>query len=121
MNKYFLLALLLLPLTGHAQSLQALTRGLVGFLNTTVIPFLLGIGFLFFAINAIRYFVLGSAEEQGREKAKNLAIWSVAAFVVIILFWGIVNLIASSIGLSGVSQPTPDFLDPDSVRNSGIR
>jgi hypothetical protein len=121
MYKYSFLALLLLPTATHAQSLQTFIPNLVGFLNTVFIPFLLGIGFLFFAINAIRYFVFSSAEEQGREKAKSLAIYGVAAFVIIVVFWGVINLITASIGLGGTAPPQPDYIDPNSVQNSGVQ
>lgn len=116
---YIFLALSV-PFAVSAQGLTTMASSTLGFIDSTVIPFLLGIGFLFFLINVIRYFVFGSTDEDGREKAKNLAIYSVAAFVLIVVFWGIVNLIAGSIGLSGVAQPTADYIDPDGVKKTGI-
>ena len=35
----------------------------------------------------------------------------VAAFVIIIVFWGVVNLLASSLGFAGESAPTPDYME----------
>jgi hypothetical protein len=118
MYKYSLFALALLPAVTHAQSLQVFITNTIGFLNNTVVPFLIGIGFLFFIINAIRFFVIGSAEQESREKAKNLAIYGVAAFIIIIIFWGAVNLIASSIGLEGGNQLDSDYLQLNSGQNT---
>lgn len=111
----------LLPTISHAAGLNELITGFVGFLSTVVIPFLFAVAFLVFAVNVIRYFVLGGATDEGRENAKNLAIYSVSAFVILIIFWGLVNLITSSLGFDGVNQPTPDYKDPSSVKNSGIK
>lgn len=101
---------LVIPLTTNAQSFQTMLVGTLTFLNDTVIPFLLGIGFLFVVINGVRYFVFEGATEDGREKSKALAIYGVTAFVIIVIFWGIVNLLTASIGLDKETQPAQDYV-----------
>jgi len=114
MNKsLFALSLLVLPVVSHAQSLQDLVKNTTSFLGEIVIPFLIGIAFLAFVYNVIRFFVLGSTSEEGREKAKALAIYSVLAFTLIIIFWGIINLLTSSIGLDDKNQPGSDYVPGD--------
>jgi succinate dehydrogenase/fumarate reductase cytochrome b subunit len=99
-----------LPLiTSAAETLQSFLPNFLKFLNDIVIPFLIGIAFLFFIINAIRFFVVGSSSEEGREKAKSLAIYGIAAVVFIIIFWGIVNMLTTSFGLDGCTQPLSDY------------
>ncbi|HEY0964251.1 MAG TPA: hypothetical protein VGE31_00440, partial [Candidatus Paceibacterota bacterium] len=90
-----LLALVILfPVVAFAQQpLQQVFVNILSFVNRIVIPFILGIAFLFFAWNAIRYFVIEGGSEDGRDNAKNLALYSVLAFVVIVSFWGLVNFI----------------------------
>ena len=103
----------ILPSIALAQTLsaQGLISKFLAFSNKTLLPFLIGIAFLFFAVNIIRFFVIQGSNEDGRENAKNLAIYSVLAFVLIVIFWGIVNLLSSSIGLNGDNAPTPDYLE----------
>jgi len=115
MHKYQSLIVFLitfLPAIASAQgtSLQNLFKNLLTFFSGTLIPFLLGIAFLFFVINAFRYFILGGADEKAQEKAKSLAIYGVAAFVFLITFFGIVNLLSDSIGLNKTERPCPDFM-----------
>lgn len=107
-----LLALaLLFPSFAFAQEgIQTIIVAVMGFLNAVFIPFLLGIGFLFFVWNAIRYFVIEGGNEGAREDAKNLALYSVLAFVVIVIFWGVVNMLVNSIGLQDEAAQTPDYL-----------
>jgi uncharacterized membrane protein YidH (DUF202 family) len=99
----------LIPNLAHAQSFQLVFTNFLKFTNSTLIPFILGIGFLFLVINIFRFFILEGDSEDGREKAKNLALYGVLAFVVIILFWGIINLLSTSIGLQGKAMPGFDY------------
>lgn len=109
---WFVVLITFLPTISYAQgtSLQNLFLGLMDFFSYTVIPFLFGIAFLFFVINAFRYFILGGSDEKAREKAKSLAIYGIAAFVFLTIFFGIVNLLSESIGLQGYDSPIPDYL-----------
>ncbi len=105
----------ILPTIALAQTLsaQGFIKSFLNFSNKTLIPALLGIAFLLFAVNVIRFFVIQGGEEDGRKNAKNLAIYSVLAFVVLIVFWGLVNLFSSSLGLSGNDALTPDYLEKE--------
>jgi len=113
MNKviFFSAGLLCFPFIMHAQSLQSMIPNVLTFLSSVVVPFLIGIAFLFFVANVIRYFVIESTAEDGRKKAKALAIYGVAAFVIIVIFWGVVNMLVSSTGLDGVTQPKQDYVN----------
>ena len=48
-----------------------------------------------------QYFIAGGANDEAKEKGKSLMIYAVLGFVLIIVFWGIINLIANSTGLEG--------------------
>lgn len=102
----------ILPTVALAQTLsaQGFIKGFLAFSNKTLIPALIGIAFLLFVINVIRFFVIQGGEEDGRKNAKNLAVYSVLAFVILIVFWGVVNLLAGSLGFNTATSPTPDYL-----------
>lgn len=71
------------------------------FVNDYVIPFIIGIGFLFFVWGMFKYFILGGADEEKKLQGRSLMIHATLGFVLIIIFFGIVNLITSSTGLEG--------------------
>jgi hypothetical protein len=104
--KYLLLLLVILSpgvtlaATNSTDSLQGLIMGVGGFINGILIPLVLAIAFLVFMVNVVRFFIIESSSEEGQANAKSLAIYSVSAFVFILSFWGIVNLIADGIGLN---------------------
>ena len=90
-------------------NLQNFIVDLVNFANGVFIPFLLGIAFLIFVFNVFRFFILGGTNEDSKQKAKSLAIYGVLAFVFIMIFWGIVNMLAGSLGLDTELIPCPDY------------
>lgn len=101
--RFLIIALLLAPAVTHADSVQQIITYTLSFINNTLIPFILGIAFFVFVFNAVRFFIIGGATEDGQENGKNLVVYSLLAFVVILSFWGIVNLLVSGFwGQSGL-------------------
>jgi uncharacterized membrane protein YidH (DUF202 family) len=99
-----------MPLVASAANAQTLIKNVLIFANTKLLPFLLGIAFLFIVWNIFRFFVVEGASKDGQTKAKSLAIYGVMAFVFIVIFWGAVNLLSESIGLQRQKAPTPDYV-----------
>ncbi len=89
--------------------IQAYITTFSGFINTSVIPFILALALLFFLVNALRYFIIGGGNEDAREKARALAVWGILAFVLIITFWGIINIFITLFGIGGGSPIIPDY------------
>lgn len=112
--------LLLIPSLTYAQSVQGLLVGILGFINGTIIPFVLGIAFLIFLINAVRFFVIGGGNAESQENARSLALYGVGAFVLILSLWGIVNLLTDGIGFGDEDAPTADYI-PDAFERENIR
>ncbi|MBP9717232.1 MAG: hypothetical protein KBD44_00780 [Candidatus Pacebacteria bacterium] len=122
MLKYFAVLLWLFPAFTFAQSsqtgsLQLLLVGIGGFLNSVVIPFILAIAFIVFVVNVVRFFVIGGDSDEGQKNAKNLAIYGIGAFVFILSFWGIVNMVVDGIGLG--PDKCLDGISSDYVDRSG--
>ena len=89
--------------TGGGGKFEKLLKNILEFTNTVLIPFIIGIGFLVFVYGMFKYFIAGGADEEKRESGKQLMIYATLGFVLIIVFWGIVNLLTSSTGLQGDS------------------
>ena len=107
--------LLMLPLVGLAQTKNFnadggafgdLLANILIFTNNVLIPFIIGIGFLVFVFGMFQFFIAGGANEEKKEQGKSLMIYATLGFVLIIVFWGIINLLTASTGL-----------DNDTVKN----
>ena len=115
--------LLALPLVSFAQfepdggAFGALLNNILIFSNNVLIPFIIGIGFLVFVFGMFQFFIAGGANDEKKEQGKSLMIYATLGFVLIIVFWGIINLLTSSTGLDDdtlENLPTVNVItDPD--------
>ena len=78
-----------------------LLGNILQFANDVLIPFIIGIGFLVFVFGMFQYFIAGGVNDDKKKKGKDLMIYATLGFVMIVVFWGIVNLLANSTGLEG--------------------
>ncbi len=92
-----------------------LLRNILEFANDILIPFIIGIGFLVFVYGMFKYFIAGGADEAKREDGKKLMIYATLGFVLIVVFWGVVNLLASSTGLE--NNDLEDIPEIQTTRN----
>ncbi len=82
---------------------SALLLNFVLFINGTLVPFVFAIAFLVFIWGVAKYFILSGASEEGKEQGRQLMIWGIIGFFVMVAVWGIVNLLVDSSGLGGES------------------
>ncbi|MES2967001.1 MAG: hypothetical protein V4668_04390, partial [Patescibacteria group bacterium] len=83
--------------TGSA--IGSFMNNILGFITSVVLPFILAIGFLVFVWGIFKYFILGGANDEAKESGKSLIMYAIGGFVVILAFWGIVNIISNGLGL----------------------
>jgi len=74
---------------------------IVVFINEVLIPFIIAIGFLSFVWGMFKFFILGGSDDDKKAQGRSLMVNATFGFVVIIIFFGIVNMITSSTGLDG--------------------
>lgn len=73
---------------------------IVTFINDVLIPLIFAVALLMFIFGMFRYFIAGGADEGKREDGKQLMLYSILGFVLMVSIFGIVNLIASGLGFS---------------------
>ena len=112
------LAALLLPFSASAQAdrypidgtnLASLFMSAVDFINVIVIPFVWAIAFIVFVWGIFQYFIAGGANEEQRDKGKQLAVWGIIAFAVMSSVWGLINLVTNSLYLNEAQPEYPTF------------
>jgi hypothetical protein len=108
----------LLPVVVFAQRSGDATFGGIGtfitnigtFINSTLIPFVFALALLAFIWGMFQYFIFGGSDEGSQEKGKQLMLYAIAGFVLMVSIWGIVNMISGGLGFSGTNtiQQIPD-------------
>ncbi len=90
---------LVLAASSDFTEVSALLLNFVLFINGTLVPFVFAIAFLVFIWGIAKYFILSGASEEGKEQGRQLMIWGIIGFFVMVAVWGIVNLLVGSTGL----------------------
>ncbi len=96
----------LLPLVAFAQfgEISTFFGKISSFINGTLIPLVFGISLLVFIWGVFKYMILGGGDSGSREEGKQLMIWAIIGFVVMVSVFGIVNMIANGFGFSGQEE-----------------
>lgn len=99
------LGLFALPLATFAQAVfnessafSNYLRAVITFIQGTLVPLVFAIAFLAFIWGALRYFVWGGADEEKRKEGKNLMIYAIIGFVLMVSIWGIVTFVSRGLG-----------------------
>lgn len=81
-----------------------LLNNILTFSSNVLIPFILGIGFLVFVWGMFQFFIVGGSNDEAKAKGKSLMIYATLGFVLILIFWGVISLLAGSTGFTGKGQ-----------------
>lgn len=76
------------------------TTGIIGILNTVVVPVIFALAFLVFVWGAVNYFFLSSGDEAKRSEGRQFVLWGLLGMVVLFSVWGFVNLLLSTLGIA---------------------
>lgn len=76
------------------------SSGLIGALNTVVVPIIFALAFLVFVWGIINYFFLHPGDDTKRTEGKQFVLWGLLGLVVLFSVWGLVNLLLSTLGIA---------------------
>lgn len=103
----------LTPVLVSAQEFKEFTNfavKIMAFINGTLVPLVFTLAFIVFLWGMFRFFVYGGHDENEQSKGKQLMIYGIVGFVLMVSIWGIVNLLANGLGFSGEGlQNMPDI------------
>lgn len=105
------LATLALPLVSLAATpindISSVGGLIIDTINNILVPVLFAIAFIVFLFGAFKTFILGANSDDTKTEGKNLMIWSLVGFFVMVSIWGLVGILTNTVsfGNSGVSQP----------------
>ena len=83
---------------------------IINTINNVLVPVLFAVAFIVFLWGAFYTFILGSGSEEVKEKGKNLMLWGLIGFFVMVSIWGLVNILTGTVSFgnnTGVSGGTP--------------
>lgn len=97
-----LAAILLIPSAAFAatslnlEPITGIFKSLLDIVDQVIIPAIFAIAFLVFIWGIYKYFIQGGANEEDRKKGRDLMLWGVIGFFVMISVWGLVNILVGT-------------------------
>ena len=76
------------------------STGIIGLLNTVVVPVIFALAFAAFVWGVVSYFFLNAGDEKKREEGRTFVLWGILGMVVLFSVWGFVNLLLSTLGIA---------------------
>ncbi len=76
-------------------------------INYVLVPVLFAIAFIVFLYGIASAYIFSGGDKGRVAEGHRLILWGVIAFAVMISIWGLVNVVASTFGLTGYSAPAP--------------
>lgn len=97
-----------LPLVSFASidNLPGAGSFIINLINTVLVPVLFAVAFIVFLWGAFETFILGANSEEVKEKGKNLMLWGLIGFFVMVSIWGLVNILTGSVQFGNDKQST---------------
>lgn len=84
---------------GDFTQAQTMFQNFTIIINSILVPFVFAIAFLAFLWGMFKTFILGGSDEGKQTEGKQLMMYAIIGFVVMVALWGIVNLVLSEIGI----------------------
>jgi len=76
------------------------TTGIIGAINTVVVPLIGALMFLVFIYGVIKYFFLGNkGDEKELAEGRQFILWGIIGMVAFFSVWGFVNIVLSTLGI----------------------
>ena len=106
------IAALALPLVSLAavNNLSDVGSFIINSINNILVPVIFAIAFLVFIWGAFNAFIIGATNDSAKENGKNLMLWGLIGFFVMVSVWGLVNILTGTVSFgntSGVTGGTP--------------
>lgn len=76
------------------------STGIIGILNTVVVPVIFAFAFAAFVWGVANYFFFHGGEEAKRAEGKEFIFWGLIGMVVMFSVWGFVSLLLSTLGIA---------------------
>lgn len=82
-----------------AQFIGSGSTGVIGAINTVVVPVIFALAFLVFIWGVVNYLFISGGDETKRAEGRQFAMWGILGIVVLFSVWGLVSLLLSTLGI----------------------
>jgi hypothetical protein len=84
-----------------------LASTLIYIINSVLVPLVFAIAFIVFLYGVAKAYIFSHGDPAEVGKGHQLILWGLIGFFVMLSIWGLVNVVVNTVGLGGISAPTP--------------
>ena len=97
-----------LPLVSSAaiNNISDVGSFIINTINNILVPVLFAVAFIVFLWGAFQAFILGAQSSDVKEKGKNLMLWGLIGFFVMLSIWGLVNILTGTFSFGSTGGPS---------------
>ncbi len=103
------LAAFALPLVSLAQTVKNVSDVgtlIINTINNILVPVLFAVAFIVFLWGAFYTFIVGANDTDVKDKGKNLMLWGLIGFFVMVSIWGLVNILTGTVSFGENRGPS---------------
>ena len=104
----------LVTLAAQIDNLGDVGTTIINIINNILVPVLFAIAFIVFIWGAFQVFILGANDEETKTNGRNLMLYGLIGFFVMVSIWGLVNILTGTVSFGNTTGPT-------SVAGSGVQ
>jgi hypothetical protein len=93
------------PFMCGASNICQVASTILYIINYVLVPVLFALAFIVFLWGIVVKYIFSAGDAEKVKEGHKLILWGLIGFVVMISLWGLVNVIANTFGLYGVSAP----------------
>lgn len=76
------------------------STGVIGLINTVIVPVIFALAFLVFIYGVVKYFFINNGGDEGKiAEGRQFILWGLLGIVMLFSVWGFVNLLLSTLGI----------------------
>ena len=80
---------------------------IINTINNIIVPVIFSLAFIVFIYGAFETFIIGANNEEVKEKSKNLMLWGLIGFFVMVSVWGLVNVLTGTVSFNNATVTPP--------------
>lgn len=77
------------------------STGVIGLINTVIVPTIFALAFLVFIYGVVKYFFINNDGDEGKiAEGRKFVSWGIIGMAILFSVWGFVNLLLSTLGIA---------------------
>jgi hypothetical protein len=92
--------------------IDSYSEGVINSINRFLVPVLLAVAFIVFLWGVFKNFIWKAESGEAHTEGSKFVAWGLIGFVVILSLWALVNIVQSTLGLTGTNTRPANLQPP---------